>query len=96
MRKMYTAILLFAFMAMAALLFTSAKVQACGSTTTFQQIGLASDAKGTVLVVDGSSYTYATLPANFNWASGSKHNITATTQILVGTNKRYVWLNWTG
>jgi hypothetical protein len=41
---------------------------------TFSQSGMSSDASGTVLTVDGVTYTYSQLPVTFVWPTGSSHS----------------------
>jgi hypothetical protein len=57
--------------------------------------GIVSDASGTVLTIDGTTYSYSTLPHTFTWTSGSTHSVTATTPVGAGSGKQYRWNNWT-
>jgi len=65
-------------------------------TVTFSASGLSSDASGTVLVVDGTSYTYSDLPVSFTWDAGTKHTFEWKSPVSAGTSKRYVWTSTSG
>ncbi|OYT44454.1 hypothetical protein B6U84_04085, partial [Candidatus Bathyarchaeota archaeon ex4484_40] len=66
------------------------------ATVTFQVSGMSSDASGTVLTVDGNSYTYANLPVSFTWDVGSSHSYEWTNIVSAGSGKRYKWTSCTG
>jgi hypothetical protein len=57
--------------------------------------GMINDAVGTVLTIDGTTYTYNQLPQTFSWASGSVHSVSATTPTPAGSGKQYAWQSWT-
>jgi hypothetical protein len=64
---------------------------------TFSQVGIGSDFKGTVLIVDGTPYNVAALPVSFEWSMGSVHNFACESPLTVGTNsEQYVWTNTSG
>jgi hypothetical protein len=66
-------------------------------TITFGQVGVASDFKGTVVVIDGRNFTYAELPATFSWMDGSTHTFAFQSPLLVASNsEQYVWASTTG
>jgi hypothetical protein len=63
-------------------------------TVTFQLNGLASDASGTVITIDDTSYIYPQFPQSFSWVQGSTHTISATSPISCGAGCQYVALPW--
>jgi len=64
---------------------------------TFDQIGVNPDFAGTVLEVDGNTYTANMLPVSFMWEAGSVHNFTFFSPLVVNSDsKRYVWTSATG
>ena len=70
---------------------------------TFAAEGLGSNASGTVLTVDGASYTYEKYAQNsqfsvtFAWTSGSTHSFAWTDYVSTKvTGKRYVWASTRG
>ena len=65
-------------------------------TVTFSASGLSSDASGTVLVVDGTSYTYSDLPVSFTWDAGTKHTFEWKSPVSAASGKRYVWTSTSG
>ncbi|MEM0288270.1 MAG: hypothetical protein QXG05_08930, partial [Nitrososphaerota archaeon] len=65
-------------------------------TITFSANGLSSSASGTVLTVDGNSYTYSQLPVSFSWAAGSQHFFAWSSPVSGGSGTRYVWQSTTG
>jgi hypothetical protein len=66
-------------------------------TITFGQVGVASDFKDTVVVIDGRNFTYAELPATFSWMDGSTHTFAFQSPLLVASNsEQYVWASTTG
>jgi len=64
-------------------------------TITWQLSGIPSDASGTILTVDGTTYSYAQFPVALDWLETSTHTVAATTPISAGTGKQYVWTSWT-
>jgi len=65
-------------------------------TVTFSASGLSSDASGTVLVVDGTSYAYSDLPVSFTWDAGTKHTFEWKSPVSAASGKRYVWTSTSG
>jgi len=64
---------------------------------TFDQLGVGSDFTGTVVVIDGTSYSRTALPVSFLWDAGSVHNFTFQSPLTVSPNgKRYLWTSTTG
>jgi hypothetical protein len=63
-------------------------------TVTFQLNGLASDASGTVITIDGASYAFTQFPQTFSWAQGSTHTISAVSPVSCGAGCQYVELSW--
>jgi len=57
---------------------------------------MGSDASGTVLTVDGTSYSYSSLPVTFTWDVGSQHSFTWTEYVSAGSGKRYAWVSTSG
>ncbi len=67
------------------------------SEITFDQTGISSDFTGTVIVIDGVSYGYSSLPMSFLWNVGSTHNFAFQSPLVVAANsKQYVWTSTTG
>ena len=66
------------------------------ATVTFSVSGMGSDASGTVLTVDGTSYSYSSLPVTFTWDVGSQHSFTWTEYVSAGSGKRYAWVSTSG
>jgi parallel beta-helix repeat protein len=64
---------------------------------TFDQSGVGPDCIDTVVVIDGSNYSFGALPASFWWDEGSTHTF-AFQSALVGASgtKRYNWTSTTG
>ncbi|MEM0288289.1 MAG: hypothetical protein QXG05_09025, partial [Nitrososphaerota archaeon] len=65
-------------------------------TITFSANGLSSSAYGTMLTVDGNSYTYSQLPVSFSWAAGTQHFFAWSSPVSGGSGTRYVWQSTTG
>jgi hypothetical protein len=65
-------------------------------TVTFSASGLSADASGTVLVVDGSSYSYSDLPVSFTWDAGTTHSFEWKSPVTAVSGKRYVWTSTSG
>jgi PKD repeat protein len=64
---------------------------------TFDQTGVGIDFGGTVVIVDGNSYSRANLPKSFLWDTGSNHTFSFQSPLDVTPNvKRYVWSSTTG
>jgi len=57
---------------------------------------IGSDASGTVLVVDGKSYSPSSLPKTFRWNVGSRHSFSWTDTVNAESGKRYVWKSASG
>ena len=67
------------------------------NSITFDQQGVSSDFRGTVVVIDGTPYGVGTLPVSFNWSVGSVHNFTFQSPLVVNANaEQYVWTSTTG
>jgi len=59
------------------------------------QLGNVKNATGTVAVIDDRTYTYTTLPQNFNWTTASNHTLFVQTQLTDPlVEKRYVFQSW--
>ncbi|MBO3809764.1 MAG: hypothetical protein FGF50_09265, partial [Candidatus Brockarchaeota archaeon] len=68
-----------------------------GSTfVTFDATGLGNDASGTVLVVDGISYSFSELPRTFTWDVGSTHSFEWKAPVSGATGVMYVWTSTSG
>jgi hypothetical protein len=63
---------------------------------TFGQIGVLSDFTGTIVTVDGTDYTYNTLPHDFWWDNGSDHTFSFVSPLIVNISRQYVWSSTTG
>jgi hypothetical protein len=63
---------------------------------TFSQSGVGSDFTGTVVTVDGANYSVRGLPVSFWWDSGSSHNFSFTSPLIVNASKQYVWSSTSG
>ncbi|MDG7036659.1 MAG: hypothetical protein JRN37_08250 [Nitrososphaerota archaeon] len=66
------------------------------ATVTFLQEGMGSSASGTVLTVDGNSYTYSQLPISFTWQEGTTHSFSWISSVSGGSGAQYVWQSTTG
>jgi len=85
---------------------TTATVSGAGSitmrlqrvaTVTFSASGLSSDASGTVLTVDGTTYSYSDLPKSFAWDVGSSHSFAWYDPVgSTVSGKRYLWVSTSG
>jgi hypothetical protein len=63
---------------------------------TFGTTGLTSVNDNTVLTIDGTPYTYSSLPnTKFQWFKGSTHTITATSSITGSDNVKHDFSSWT-
>ncbi|OGD48492.1 hypothetical protein A3K79_02515 [Candidatus Bathyarchaeota archaeon RBG_13_46_16b] len=60
------------------------------------QTGVGSDYIGTVVTVDGNTYTISTLPASFWWDSSSAHSFSLGSPLVVNASKQYEWISTTG
>jgi len=68
-----------------------------GYYITFSASGLGSDAQGTVLTVNGKSYTYSQLPVTIAVNYGQSVSYSFNSPIYSSTNgKRYVWVSTSG
>nr|WP_276977871.1 hypothetical protein [Ferrimicrobium acidiphilum] len=65
-------------------------------SVTFSANGIGNDASGTILTVDGTGYTFASLPVTFTWASGSSHTFSWSSPVGCGSGCRYVWTSTSG
>ena len=63
---------------------------------TFSQTGVSSDFTGTIVTIDGTDYSYATLSANFWWDSGSSHAFSFVSPLIVNISRQYNWTSTTG
>jgi hypothetical protein len=63
---------------------------------TFGQSGVGSDFVGTVVTVDGTDYSVATLPASFWWDSGSSHPFSFASPLNVNISREYLWSSTSG
>jgi hypothetical protein len=60
------------------------------------QTGVGSDYLGTVVTVDGNTYTISTLSASFWWDSNSAHSFSFGSPLVVNASKQYEWQSTTG
>jgi hypothetical protein len=68
-----------------------------GNSITFDQTGISSDFKGTVIMIDSTSYSVTALPVSLIWQSGTVHNFSFESALLVAANsKQYVWTGTSG
>ncbi|NAY82452.1 MAG: hypothetical protein GU362_06215 [Thaumarchaeota archaeon] len=68
-----------------------------GYKITFNATGLGSDAEGTVLVVNGNSYSYSQLPVTVDVPGGQSVSYSFYSPVYSTINgKRYVWVSTTG
>jgi len=68
-----------------------------GYRITFNATGLGSDAEGTVLVVNGNSYSYSQLPVTVDVPGGQSVSYSFYSPVYSTINgKRYVWVSITG
>jgi hypothetical protein len=65
-------------------------------TIVFYAKGLNSNAQGTVLTVDGQSYSYSQLPVSIVVQSGSTVSFSWSSPISGGTGTRFVWVSTSG
>ncbi|MCW3980191.1 MAG: hypothetical protein NWF11_01820 [Candidatus Bathyarchaeota archaeon] len=76
---------------------TSATVSAGQHQVTFDQVGVFSDFTGTVVTIDGTGYTVASLPIGFMWDSGSTHSFAFQSPLIVTPDaKQYAWTSTAG
>ncbi|MEM4098737.1 MAG: hypothetical protein QXW57_03175 [Candidatus Micrarchaeaceae archaeon] len=66
------------------------------ATVTFSQTGLSPSASGTVLVVDGNSYSYSQLPISFTWEEGTYHTFSWSSPVSGGSGTQFVWSSTSG
>jgi hypothetical protein len=62
----------------------------------FSQIGVNSDFKGNVLVIDGVNYNVTQLPVSFWWNSGSVHAFSFGSPLTVNASRSYSWGSTSG
>jgi len=63
---------------------------------TFKQAGVGPDFTGTVVIIDSNPYTASLLPASFWFDSGSNHNFSYNSPLVVNATQQYNWLSTTG
>jgi hypothetical protein len=63
---------------------------------TFSQTGVGSEFTGTIMTIDGSTYTFSTLSASFWWDSGSSHTFSYLSPLVVNASRKYTWVSTTG
>jgi hypothetical protein len=63
---------------------------------TFDQTGVSNDFTGTIMTIDGTPYTYGTLPAHLWWDSGTSHSFSFFSPLLVNASTQYVWTSASG
>jgi hypothetical protein len=63
---------------------------------TFDQSGVGSDFNGTVVTIDGTSYTVNSLPASFWWDNDSSHSFSFASPLVVNETKQYSWESTSG
>jgi len=63
---------------------------------TFSANGLNSNAQGTVLTVNGQSYTYSQLPVTFYASPGSSFSFSWSSPISGGSGAEFVWISTSG
>jgi hypothetical protein len=62
----------------------------------FSQTGAGSEFTGTIMTIDGSTYTFSTLSASFWWDSGSSHAFSYLSPLVVNASRKYMWVSTTG
>jgi hypothetical protein len=63
----------------------------------FDFTGINIDFTGTVIIIDGTSYTINSLPVSFYWQLGTTHTFVFQSPLLVAANtKQYVWTSTSG
>ena len=69
-----------------------------GGTTsvTFGTSGIENEGSTTILTVDGTGYSFDSLPVTFTWASGSSHTFSWASPVACKTGCRYVWSSTSG
>jgi len=78
---------------------TNSWKQQLSSTTyliTFDQTGVGSDFNGTVVTVDGTSYSASGLPVSFQWDEGSIHSFSFASPLNVNFSRGYCWWSTSG
>jgi len=63
---------------------------------TFSQTGAGSDFTGTVVTIDATGYSVATLSHSFWWDSSSSHTFSFASPLDTGAGKRYSWTSTSG
>jgi len=68
-----------------------------GNSITFDQTGLNLDFTGTIVIIDGNPYAVSALPVSFIWQTGTVHNFSFQSPLVVVSNaKQYVWNSTSG
>jgi hypothetical protein len=63
---------------------------------TFSQTGVGSEFTGTILTIDGNTYTFTTLSTSFWWDNGSSHTFSYLSPLVVNASRKYTWVSTTG
>jgi hypothetical protein len=63
---------------------------------TFSQTGVGSEFTGTILTIDGNTYTFTTLSTSFWWDNGSSHTFSYLSPLVVNASRQYTWVSTTG
>jgi len=63
---------------------------------TFSQTGVGSDFKGTIITIDGTSYSTSELPLSFLWDEGSSHSFSFASALNVNASRGYFWWSTSG
>ncbi len=94
-KKIATALLIATVIAMMFLSITVPQVAAASkSKITFKANGY-TNYDGALFTIDGTQYTYWTLPSSFNWEVNSQHTVVAYTPFTNWNGVAYKFNNWT-
>jgi uncharacterized membrane protein len=63
---------------------------------TFNQTGVGSDFTGAIVTIDGTDYSYVTLPVSSWWDNGSSHTFSFVSPLIVNISRQYNWTSTTG
>jgi hypothetical protein len=55
-----------------------------------------SDAQGSLITIDGTSFSYSQLPQVFKWTPQSTHTVTSQLFVPIDVSKRYRFIGWFG
>ena len=66
------------------------------ASVTFATTGMGSDASGSVLTVDGSTYSMSQLPTTLSWVVGSSHSYAWSSPVPGASGSSYIWQSTSG